>query len=183
MDKAVKIPLMALSVLTTQLVVLLGNTTISKSAQYEPISKSYYDRQITIQSLPVMYKQKKSDIPALSDIRNELNKEKQSQERGETCYKVLQSQSSFSRYGHSFYRVVGDNVYLAYYDVPDVCSQRWTLAYVIGVQYQGEDQWIREKYPGYPKFVHYRENGELCEYKKNQPDHSVEKQCFKYKQY
>jgi hypothetical protein len=70
MDKAVNIPLIALSVLTTQLVVLLGDTTMSKSAQYKPnenvntkiiykqISQTYYDRQIKIESIPVMYEQK-----------------------------------------------------------------------------------------------------------------------------
>ena len=91
MDKAVKIPLIALSVITTQLVVLLGNTTMSKSAQYKPnqnenakitykqIPQSYYDRQIKIESIPVMYEQEKPSELMSQSFSDQWNKKDQSE--------------------------------------------------------------------------------------------------------
>lgn len=88
MDKAIKIPLIALSVLTTQLAMLLGNTTISKSAEHKPtgnnhkeISQTYYDRQMKIESMPVMIEQEKQTGVKIESLSGQYEREEQSEKQ------------------------------------------------------------------------------------------------------
>jgi hypothetical protein len=198
MDKAVKIPLIALSILTTQLVVLLGDTTMSKSAQYKPnenvntkiiykqISQTYYDRQIKIESMPVMYEQKnKQNLIAQpnSNLRNELNNINESLERRDRCEKKFESQSSFrTSWGSLVRRVVGNDIYEVSSDTSDICSEKWTKVDVIGVQRMYSTSDLRNE-RGYPQRIYYKENGKLCIYDKYDETYDVRKECYEYKQY
>ena len=83
--------MIALSAATTQLAVLLGNTTISKSAQYKQISQSYYNQQIPTQSLPVTYEQEKQTEFIAQSFSDQYNRQEQLREtKNEKCDQMIQ---------------------------------------------------------------------------------------------
>ena len=91
MKKTIRIPLIALSVVTTQLAVLLGNTAISKSAQYKQISQSYYNQQIPTQSLPVTYEQEKQTELIAQSFSDQYNRQEQLREtNSKKCDQMIQ---------------------------------------------------------------------------------------------
>lgn len=118
------------------------------------------------------------------DLRDEVNASKQEELREDSCAKLFNSQTSFG--GDSIfdlsYRVVGNVIYFAPINgYSNICSRSWKKEADIGVQFQELDPGAL--FPGYPKRVYHRENGELCRYFKGGPSYDVEKRCYKYKQY
>ena len=173
---------------------LLGNTTISKSEEQKPtgnkhiqISQTYYDRQMKIETMPVMYEQEKPTelrSQSNSDLRNELNYREQRDKNVEACQNDFKSQSSYGSDGaaSTYYRVVENDIYKVYVDTFDACSQKWTKVDVIGVQRMYDIPDLRNE-GGYPQKVYYKEKGQLCRYSKYDRNYEVRKDCFDYKQY
>lgn len=128
MRKTIRIPLIALSVVTTQLVVLLGNTTISKSAQYKQISQSHYNQQIPIQSLSAMYEQEKQIEFIAQSFSDRYNRQEQLRETKNKECDQMKQQVKRNGYGDTseFYKYFvgaseGKYVVIAF---SDDCQQR-----------------------------------------------------------
>jgi len=207
MNKAMKNPLIALSVLMIQLVVLLGYTTTSKSAQYKPnenvntkinykqisqsYSQSYYERHIkgTIKSLPdvytpVMYPDQRvlnsPELKTQAGLRDELNYQKNDQITKEQCLKKMINQSSFDDSGGSYYRIQGDDIYYTFLTWDSACAKQWEKIGRIG-QIINTD--YDSAYKSWNKQELHREGREICIYSKQVWETTPKKSCYDYKQW
>jgi hypothetical protein len=173
MDKTMKTPLIALSILTTQLVILLGNTTIIKSAEHKPtgnnhkeISQTYYDRQMKIETMPVMYEQEKQTELISQSYGQEYNQRRQKELESKThCNKLGDYWTSIGYAGAYF--IDSNKVY--YYDLSNggcEASYRGTL----------DDQPLCDYSLG--DCVQWKLEGtQLCEYTKYFPNGDIGKNC------
>jgi hypothetical protein len=151
-------------------------------------SETFYGNQRhqvdTMTSFLIVPPNIESNTMITKDLRDEINGSKQEELREDSCAKLFRSQTSFG--GDSIfdlsYRVVGNVIYFAPINgYSNICSRSWEKKADIGIQFH--DVVNGGLHPGYPKIVYHRENGELCRYFKGGPDYSVDKRCYKYKQY
>lgn len=129
-------------------------------------------------------------MPAKSDLRQQLEGQKQEQRNIKDCFSARHEETQYflegSDWMFSGMRIIGDKLYRIYVEKGDgACNKLWTYVATLGVQRSYLDQESIRHYrsvPFYenpdPQEMWALEDGRLCRYYQDAGDKRVKKKCW-----